>query len=94
MEINKNCFPNSENIENNYFQKDLDKNIFYECYELWGSCDNFGTVTKMNCLTCIDETKYEYEQSGKYCYPNIYCNNTYYYILDENNLKSKICVKK
>ena len=48
----------------------------------------------MNCLTCIDETKYEYEQSGKYCFPYIYCNNAYYYILDENNLKSKICVKE
>ena len=91
---NKNCFPNNENIENNYFQKDLDKNIFYECYQLCGSCDNFGTLTNMNCLTCIDETKYEYEQSGKYCFLSIYCNNSYYYILDENNLKSKICVQE
>ena len=31
---NKNCIPNNIKIEENYFQKDIGKNIFYECYEL------------------------------------------------------------
>ena len=87
---NKNCFQNNEIIEDNYFQKDIDKKIFYECYDLCGSCDNFGNSTNMNCLTCI--SKYQYDEEGKYCFPYISCNNEFYYIFDENNFKSKICV--
>ena len=91
---NKNCFPESEPIKN-YFQIDIELKIFYECYELCGTCDNFGNSTNMNCLTCIDEVKYEIDLPNKVCFPNISCNYSYYYYsLDENNLKTKICLGK
>ena len=91
---NKNCFHESEPIQN-YFQKDIELKIFYECYELCGTCDNFGNSTNMNCLTCIDEIKFEYDEPNKYCFPNISCNYSYYYYsVDENKLKTKICLQK
>ena len=91
----KNCFPNNEIISNNYVQKDLDKNIFYKCYELCGTCDDIGNSINMNCLTCIDELKYEYDEENKYCFPYISCDcSYYYYALDENELKTKICLQE
>ena len=91
----KNCFPNNEIISNNYVKKYLDKNIFYKCYELCGTCDDTGNSTNMNCLTCIDELKYEYDEKNKYCFPSISCNYSYYYYtVDENQLKTKICLQE
>ena len=47
----------------------------------------------MNCLSCKDEIKYEYDTEYKNCFPNISCSSNYYYSLDKNNIKSKICLQ-
>lgn len=90
---NKNCISNDVAIEKNYF-KDAEKNIYYECYDLCSTCDNFGNSTNMNCLTCVNEIKYGYDEIYKNCFLNITCNinSSYYYTYDENNLKAKICL--
>ena len=92
-EKNKNCFPNNEIVEANFF-KDPEKNIFYECFNLCGTCDNFGNITNMNCLTCANELEYGYDELNKSCFLNITCNinSSFYYTLDENKLKAKICL--
>ena len=92
-EKNKNCISNNEIIDNNYF-KDAEKNIFYECYDLCGTCDNFGNITNMNCLTCANSLEYGYDELNKNCFLNITCkiNSSFYYTLDENKLKTKICL--
>ena len=46
----------------------------------------------MNCKTCINDDTYEYDPYYKNCFPRISCSNYYYYNIDKNNFKSKICL--
>ena len=89
----KNCIPNDTPIENNFVIIDSEKNIYHECYELCATFDNYDFPPNMNCLSCKDEIKYEYDAEYKNCFPNISCSSNYYYSLDKNNIKSKICLQ-
>ena len=91
---NKNCIPNNIQIEDNFVLIDSENKIYHECYELCATCDDVGIPLNMNCLSCIDGTKYEYDEQNKYCFLNISCSSNYYYTLDENNLKTKICLQE
>ena len=88
----KNCFKNDIKIPSNYFSKENEPNIYYKCYELCGSCYNEGNALNMNCKTCINNDTYEYDPYYKNCFPRISCINYFYYNLDKNNYKSKICL--
>ena len=90
----KNCFSNRIKDPSNYYTKDNEPNIYYKCYELCGSCYNEGNLTNMNCITCANKDIYEYDPDYKNCFPKISCKYYFYYIYDENNLKSKICLSE
>ena len=91
----KNCYPNNQIIPKNYFQKNIEKNIYYKCYDLCATCDDFGDTINMNCLSCIQEQQYEYDEKNKFCFIDIFCNYSYYYYtFDENQKKTKICLQQ
>ena len=99
-----NCY-NDETIEKGYYL-DVDEDIKYwkECYEKCETCNKYGNITNMNCLSCKKNTLNIFLTPNGDCV-SICPNNTYKFELNntclekcpknyEENQEQKKCIIK